>query len=154
MVPFTEEELFACVGGTHILCATVPLSLLEINTLMDTKFIHGASYDLYDDPVLTERGSVGWHLVRLSPVLSSHGRDLPNQFAVLGKDEEIPSLHTFVSAVVGHYLLTGAMVFANRNVRCRNGHYAGYFKGDSISIGGVNDGIKSADLGLAAELKV
>lgn len=163
-VPFSEEVLVSC-KDTHVLVAVFPLSILNIRNK-----VQGESQRLFYDQswynkesFATEKGEMGWHLVRKTPVESSMSKIWEEQQRLLGEDEETPKVRIIVYAMVGHFLATGERLFENVYVRCSDvdsyghrvvlgnfgGHglYVSYFWGDSRSPGiGVASARKSRTL--------
>jgi hypothetical protein len=122
-VPFTEETLNAC-KHTHVLVAVFPLSILDIRSRVDRDLFScnclGNSHPdsthenfWYNKQAFAEdRGQIGWHLVRKTPVPGSDMKTWNEQQKFLGKDEEMPSARVMVYTMVGRYLSTRQRLFA------------------------------------------
>ena len=116
-VPFAESVLEAC-KDTHVLVAVFPISLLDIRGACKD---HGLFYnqDWYNKQSFAkEKGEVGWQLIRKTPVSDSMSKTWDEQNKLLGKDDEVPSVHAVVYTMVGHYKATGERLFEKVWVRC------------------------------------
>lgn len=115
-VPFSEETLRAC-KKTHILVAVPALSIIEIRTQTKQKLFY--SQDWYDKQQFAhQKGTIGWRLIRKTPVENSTSKNWEEQLALLGKEEEAPSAQVMVYTIIGHFLVTGERLFENVYVRC------------------------------------
>lgn len=135
-VPFSEKTLAEC-KCTHVLVAVFPLSILDIRrnrTAVDRELFvcrrFGTNHQdsTHEDTWLNkqafakDRGEVGWHLVRKTPVPDSTGKTWDEQQKLLSKDEETPNVRLVIYTMVGQYLSSGdyrERLFENLpHVRC------------------------------------
>lgn len=116
-IPFSEgvlEEL----KKTHVLTAVFPLSILEIRGKAGQKLFSSYNNTWYEnEPFAKERGEVNWQLVRKTPVDNSTSNNFQKQYALLGKDDEVPTTRVMVYTIIGHYLVTGKHLFKDVYVR-------------------------------------
>lgn len=159
-VPFSEETLVA-VKDTHVLVAVFPLSILDVRGIAkksaQTLFYN---QDWYDKQAFAkDKGEVGWHLVRKTPVANSTSNTWNEQQALLWKDEETPTARIVVYTMIGHFLATGERLFENIYVRCvdlgSDGRrvLVGRFHADGLDVSGYWDGHRVARIGVASARK-
>lgn len=118
-VPFSEETLKAC-KGTHVLVAVFPLSILDIRTQVKgdpIRLLYDQSW-YNKEAFAKDRGEIGWHLIRKTPVDNSTNKTWNDQQALLGKDDETPKAQVMVYAIIGHYKATNERLFEKVWVRC------------------------------------
>jgi hypothetical protein len=116
-IPFGEWVLEAC-KKTHVLVAVFPMSILALRgTLRDHHPLDGQ--DWYDaQRFATEKGGIGWMLIRKTPLDGSMSKTLQEQILLLSKDEVVPSARIVAYAAIGHLKATGERLFENASVRC------------------------------------
>lgn len=110
-VPFSRETLEDC-KDTHVLVAIFPLSILDINGMIEQRIfvIRECPWYIKED-FAKDRGETGWCLVRKTPVPGSTSKEWDEQLALLGENEEIPSAQIMVYTIVGHYFAEGERLF-------------------------------------------
>lgn len=118
-VPFTEGVLEEC-KSTHVLVAVFPISILDIRGKVERKLFRSRPTDEWysRQTFAKDRGEVGWHLVRKTPVANSTLRMWGAQQTLLGKNDETPKSRIVVYTIIGHFLATGERLFENIYVRC------------------------------------
>ncbi|MBI5077527.1 hypothetical protein HZB94_04065 [Candidatus Falkowbacteria bacterium] len=99
-----------------------PLSILEIrgkvfSDLSEQILFYSEKW--YDnESFANNRGKVGWHLVRKTPVENSTDKTWDEQQALLAKNEEMPTALVMVYTIISHFLATGERLFENVYVCC------------------------------------
>ena len=114
-VPFTEETL-RLSDEEHVLVATFPLSILEIEAIhriSNDPIIRGIENPL---PFMHEPGEVGWHLFEKRSGASENVR---TEFAriPLSKPRRPPSVQVMTYAMASYYYLSGGMMHFQRLLR-------------------------------------
>jgi hypothetical protein len=115
-IPFSEG-LLEQSKETHILVAVFLLSILEIRDRVDRKLFYnheGAWYN--EQPFAREHGEVCWQLVRKTPA-DKISKNWQEQQALFGKDDEVPTAHVLVYAIIGHFLTTGERLVEGKYAR-------------------------------------
>lgn len=167
-IPFDQATLEQC-KNSHALVAVFPLSIVNILA----KIPRDPEMFSHDNPCLgkvfaSDKGEIGWHLVRKYPVGRSFDKTWSEQQDLLSEDEEVPTARVLIYTIVEHYLATGRpagdrgkQLFKCGFVRTRPLR----FNGNIISVGdfdydygGLNliedDDVDAAPrLGLASERK-
>ena len=158
-IPFTEAVLQSC-KDTHVLVAVFPLSILEIRGQVESKLFYSHDGAWYNSQAFAkDKGEVGWHLVRKTPVANSTSKSWSEQQALLGKNEETPTARVMTYTIIGHYLATGERLFRNLYVRCSdvvsNGNrvYVGHFDEGGFYVNDYWDDDRDSNLGLASSRK-
>ena len=122
-VPWSKEVLHVS-KDTHVLVAVFPLSLIDIReqSLKSTasRSLFGQSLWYEKQAFASNKGRVGWQLVRKRCVENSTSKSWKDQQALLPKDEETPKVQVMVYTAVGHYLSTGENLFETVGVRCND----------------------------------
>lgn len=157
-VPFAESVLEAC-KDTHVLVAVFPMSILDIRgACKDQRLFY--DQDWYNKQAFAkERGEVGWHLVRKTPVDDSTSKTWDEQQKLLGKDEETPSARVMIYTMIGHFRATGERLFENSYVRCSDRDSdgdrvdVGLFDGGGLHVDDDWDDDRSSFLGVASARK-
>ena len=118
-VPFSEETLEAC-KATHVLVAVFPMSILDIRAKVKGELWQAFyNQDRYNKEAFAkDRGEIGWHLIRKTPVDNSTNKTWNDQQALLGKDNETPKAQVMVYTIIGHYKATNERLFEKVWVRC------------------------------------
>lgn len=112
-VPFLEATLEEC-KNTHILVATLPLSILDIRIRVDRKLFSTRKNAWYnDDRFAKDSGKAGWHLICKDWVKNSDHKCWDEQQTLLKEDEEVPSARVIVYTIIGYYLVTGEQILKN-----------------------------------------
>jgi len=109
-VPFTKETLEQC-KDTHILVAVFPLSILDIREKNKTIFKNQSWYN--NEAFAADKGKIGWHLVKKTPVPGSISKTWDQQQSLLGQDDEIPTAQVLAYTIIGHFLATGKQLSKN-----------------------------------------
>ena len=65
-----------------------------------------------------DRGEIGWHLIRKTPVPESLNKTWTDQQALFGKDDETLKAVVMVYTIIGHYKATNERLFEKVWVRC------------------------------------
>ncbi len=139
-VPFTEEVLASC-KDTHVLVAVFPMSILDIRGKVERKLFWSHSW--YNKQAFAkDRGEIGWHLVRKTPVPDSTSKTWDEQQALLDKNEETPSAQVMVYTIIGHYLATGERLFEKLPVVRTSSVGSG---GNRVNVGDFGQGGLSVD---------
>lgn len=153
-IPFSEETLKEC-KNTHVLVAVFPISILAIRGIAPRKVFYGQ--DWYDrEQFATQASTVGWKLVRKTPVEDSTSKTWEDQQRLLHKNEETPSAQVVIYTMVGHFLATGERLFGNIYVRCSDLDSLGYrvgvggFEEDGLVVGNYWDGDRDGYIGLSS----
>lgn len=122
-IPWTEGVLRAS-KDTHVLVAVFPLSLIDIRERSlkseSRRSLFGQSLWYEKQAFATNKGKVGWQLVRKGQVKDSTSKSWKEQQAALSMDEETPRVQVLAYAVVGYYLNTGEDLFEISNLRCND----------------------------------
>lgn len=159
-VPFSEETLEAC-KATHVLVAVFPMSILDIRAKVKGE-LWQAFYDqswYNKEAFAKDRGEIGWHLIRKTPVDNSTNKTWNDQQALLGKDDETPKAQVMVYTIIGHYKATNERLFEKVWVRCSDlvsdgvRVFVGYFDARGLDVDGSWDGDRHDSLGLASARK-
>lgn len=158
-IPFTEAVLQSC-KDTHVLVAVFPLSILEIRGRVKRELFNSHDDAWYNSQAFAkDKGVVGWHLVRKTPVANSTSKSWSEQQALLTKDEATPTARVMTYMIIGHYLATGERLFRNLYVRCSEVDsdgdrvYVGRFDGGGLSVSRYWGGHRGSDLGLVSSRK-
>lgn len=154
-VPFSEGELTSC-NDTHVLVAVFPMSILDIRAHVGGKKLFYVQ-DWYDKQAFaTEKGEIGWYLVRKTPVDNSTSKTWNEQQALL-VDEETPKAQGGgVYTIIGHFLATGERLFEKVYVRCSDLDsdgdrvYVGYFDGNGLDLYIWYDDYRYDNIGVSA----
>lgn len=116
--PFTEATLEEC-KSTHVLVAVFPMSILDIRGKVECKIFYSHENAWYNKQAFAkDRGEVGWHLIRKTPVENSTSKTWDEQQALIGKNEETPKARVVVYTIVGHFLATDERLFEGIYIRC------------------------------------
>lgn len=129
-IPFSEEVLEQA-KDTHVLVAVFPLSIIKIRVKARELFCLKEIAWWDDESFAKERGEVGWHLVRKTPIDKSTSRNWQEQQATLPKNDEVPTARVMVYTIIGHCLATGERLFKSGCVRTSSVDSGGY----SIHVG-------------------
>jgi hypothetical protein len=111
---------------------------------------------VFNDP---DAISVGWHLVRKTPVSNSTSKTWLEQQAILSKDEETPTARVMIYTMIGHYLATGERLFESIYVRCSDVDSGGLrvcvggFGADGLRVSHDWDGYRYGVLGVSSARK-
>lgn len=159
-VPFSEETLEAC-KATHVLVAVFPMSILDIRAKVKGELWQAFfNQDWYNKEAFAkDRGEIGWHLIRKTPVENSTNKTWSDQQALLGKDDETPKARVCVYTIIGHYKATNERLFEKIWVRCSDlGSVGdrvsvGVFDGKGLFVGNDWGGSRDGHLGLASARK-
>jgi len=132
--------LMAC-EGTHILTAVVvPMSILDVRRVDSSLFYASTGGWHENEKFAKNKGTIGWHLVRKTPVEGSTDRTWNEQQKLLGQDDETPSARAMILTIIGYYRATGERLFPNVYVRCScvgsdGDHvYVGAFGSDGVDV--------------------
>jgi hypothetical protein len=159
-VPFSEETLEAC-KATHVLVAVFPMSILDIRAKVKGE-LWQAFYDqswYNKEAFAKDRGEIGWHLIRKTPVENSTNKTWNDQQVLLGKDDETPKAQVMVYTIIGHYKATNERLFEKVWVRCSDltsdgaRVHVGHFGAKGLYVSYYWDGDRDDDLGLASARK-
>ncbi len=158
-IPFTEETLNAS-KDTHILAAVFPLSILDIRGKVKNSLFYSHDDAWYNkERFANDRGETSWQLICKTPVPDSTSKNWDAQQALLGKEEETPTVRIMTYAIVGHYLSTGERLFENIYVRCSDVDSDGYrvrvgrFDSKGLLVGSLWDDDRGSGIGLASARK-
>lgn len=158
-VPFTEEVL-EILKGTHILVAVFPMSILDVRGKVERKLFYSHEDAWYNKEFFAkDRGEVGWHLVRKTPIEDSTSKTWDKQQALLGKDDETPTARVMVYTIIGHYLGSDERLFENIYVRCScvdsdgSRVRVGYFGSDGLYVNCCWVGLCHSRIGLSSARK-
>jgi hypothetical protein len=158
-IPFSTEMLTRC-KDTHVLIAVFPLTLLEIRAKVSknkAKVFYGQ--DWYDKLPFAKTSTLGWQLVRKTPVENSTSKPWDEQQALLCKDEATPTVHVVVYTMVGHFLNTGERLFENIWVRTSDVDSGGdrvgvgFFDAGGLEVNCYWDDNRYDNLGLASSAR-
>lgn len=143
-IPFSIEVIMGC-KDTHILAAVFPLSILDIREKAPQDFYNQDWYD--EEAFAADKGEIGWHLVRKTPVPDSTSKTWEQQQSLLGHDDETPTAQVLSYTIIGHFLATsrpagqaGERLFENAYVRTSSvgsdgDHvYLGYFDSRGLHV--------------------
>ena len=158
-VPFAESVLEAC-RDTHILVAVFPMSILDIRGACKDQGLF-YNQDWYNKEAFAkDKGEIGWHLIRKTPVPESLNKTWDDQQqALLGKDDETPKAVVMVYIIIGHYKATNERLFEKVWVRCSSldsdGHHisVGCFGAKGLVVYDYWNDCRSVGLGLASARK-
>ncbi len=159
-VPYGEAVLQS-VKGTHTLVAVFPMSVLDIRGKVagnSQPLFYNQDWYNKEKFANKERGRVGWHLVRKTPVPDSINKTWSEQQALLTETEETPTTQVMVYTITGHFLATGERLFKDVYVRCSDldsyGYrvLAGVFDAGGLGLG-YWVGFRDVSIGLSASLK-
>ena len=159
-VPFSEEVLTSC-KDTHVLVAVFPLSILDIRTQVKgepTRLFYDQSW-YNKEAFAKDRGEIGWHLIKKTPVENSTSKSWDEQQALLGKHDETPKAQVMVYAIIGHFRSTGERLFEKVWVRCSDlgsdgGRVdVGIFGADGLRVSDDWDDGRDSHLGLSVSRK-
>lgn len=157
-VPFSEETLEACKAA-HVLVAVLPMSVLDIRSACKDQSLF-YNQDWYNKQAFAkDRGEIGWHLIRKTPVENSTNNTWSDQQALLGKDDETPKAQVMVYTIIGHYKATGERLFEKVWVRCSDLDSdcrrvdVGYFDAEGLDVSGYWVDRRFGLLGLASARK-
>ena len=159
-VPFSEETLEAC-KATHVLVAVFPMSILDIRAKVKGE-LWQAFYDqswYNKEAFAKDRGEIGWHLIRKTPVENSTNKTWNDQQALLGKDDETPKAQVMVYTIIGHYKATNERLFEKVWVRCSDLDsvgarvIVGSFGAEGLRVDRHWDDRRGGNLGLASARK-
>lgn len=164
-IPFSEPVLKAC-QKTHILVAVFSLSILDVRgkAAASVKLPDGQrmfyDQDWYNKQAFAkERGEIGWHLVRKTPVANSTSKNWQDQQALLDKTEETPRARVMVYTIIGHFLAIGERLFEKVYVRCMDVGsdgdrvYVGIFDAGGLIVNNYWDEGPDDRIGLASARK-
>ena len=116
-IPFDEATLMTC-KETHVLIAIPALSILDIRSRTDCALFYFQSGAWYEsEKFATDKGTIGWHLVRKTDVPNSRSKMWNDQQHLLGPDEEIPTAHVVVYTIMAYWKNQGARLFETYYVR-------------------------------------
>ena len=156
-IPFSEEVLQK-VKNTHVLVAVFPLSILEIRGKVDSKLFYDQSW-YNKESFAKERGEASWQLVRKTPVYNSTSKKWREQLALIGEEDEVPTVQVMVYTIIGHYMATGERLFKHIYVRTSSVTSDGY----RVVVGGFDsrglyvyyywDGYRLDDVGVSSARK-
>lgn len=158
VVPFDEAKLEACRGGTHVLVATVPLSIIEIRRRVDARLfctIRDAWYERFE--FANMRCLAEWHLLQKTYAEGSMGRTWNFQKSLLTEGEKVPHACVVTYASMAYFLKTGERLFPDGYVRCpdktfgNNQVYVGDFDADGFGISDGPPDVQDPAIGIAAE---
>ena len=157
-VPFSEETLEAC-KATHVLVAFFPMSTLDIRAAhKDQNLFY--NQDWYNKQAFAkDKGEIGWHLIRKTPVPESLNKTWDDQQKLIGKDDETPKAVVMVYTIIGHYKAMGERLFEKVWVRCSDlgsdGHrvLVGSFDAEGLGASSLWDYNRHGHLGLASARK-
>ncbi len=159
VIPFSKQELREA-KDTHILVATLPLSILDIRGKVDQSLFYHTSNPWYgNEKFAKDKGQAGWHLVRKTIVPNSTNKTYPEQQALLAENEETSSACVMVYAIIGHYLATGERLLGNIRARCSELDSPGIrvdvgnFVSFGLLVGRYWDDGRSVALGMASSWK-
>ncbi|MCX6720658.1 MAG: hypothetical protein NTW11_02535 [Candidatus Staskawiczbacteria bacterium] len=163
-IPATEAELER-FRNTHVLRAVFPLSTIEIRNrtakvkMPDDQRLF-AKQDWYDkEPFATEQGETSWQLVCKTKVANSTSLNWTQQQALIGKDDEVPTLQVMVYTIISHFLVTGERLFEKLYVRTSSVYsdgsrvHLGRFGSEGLDVSRSWDGHCTDDLGVASARK-
>lgn len=157
VIPFTAATLSEC-KNTHILAAVFPMSIIDIRSVASGKVFY--AQDWYDrQSFATDRGEVGWHLVRKAPIAHSTSKTWSEQQALLGVTEETPRARIVVYTMVGHFLVSGERLFEKVYVRCSdldsrgNRVVVGLFNAGGLNVVNCSDDLRNDRIGLSSVRK-
>jgi len=159
-IPFSEEILAAC-RDTHVFVAVFPITIVDIEVRVGDKLFYAYEDPWFDMQIFArERGRVGWHLVRKTPVENSTLKEWTAQQALLSNNEMTPTARLMVYTIIGHFLITGERLFQNIYVRCSDkqdstGYRArvGHFTSEGLHVRPCWDDSQKDYIGLASILK-
>ncbi|MDR3571592.1 MAG: hypothetical protein P4L81_05380 [Candidatus Pacebacteria bacterium] len=157
-IPFAESVLETC-KDTHVLVAVFPMSILGIRgACKDQRLFY--DQDWYNKQAFAkERGEVGWHLVRKTPVEDSTSKTWDEQQQLLGKDDETPNARVVIYTMIGHFKATDERLFEKIWMRCSDldsdgGRvYVGFFGAGGLYVSYDWDSYCNSYLGVASARK-
>ncbi len=160
-IPFSEETLSA-LKTTHVLVAVFPMSILDIRirteVMKDESWKALCNQSWYDgEDFAKDRGEIGWHLIRKTPVEKSTNKALYEQQPLLGKDDERPKAQVMVYTIIGHHRAANERLFEEVWVRCSDldsdssGVSVGGFDAKGLFVGSYWRSDRIDRLGLASE---
>lgn len=116
----TETELKQC-KNTHILVAVFRVWPLAVTAgfLHNHMFYTASSHRLFHEGNFSiNLEEEGWYLIRKTGTPKSANKEFIEQIQILGLQGEIPKMHTFAYAMVGHFVKTDERLFIHQSVRC------------------------------------
>jgi hypothetical protein len=160
-VPFSEAVLRECVS-THVLVATLPLSISDIRSKVDRELFCSHEGAWYNNEAFAsvKPNRAHWLLIRKTEVPGSLSKTWQDQQALLGKDEEVPTSQEVVYMTILYYLVTGERLFQNLYVRTRDVSSSGYrvdvgyFDESGLDVNGCWGDSTDGHLGCSAARKV
>ncbi|MES2006732.1 MAG: hypothetical protein V4436_01335 [Patescibacteria group bacterium] len=158
-VPFSEWTLKAC-KATHVLVAVFPMSILDIRSACEGQSLFYEQEDWYSKHAFAkDRGKIGWHLIRKTPVENSASKTWSDQQALQGSDDKTPEAQTMVYTMIGHYKTTGKRLFEKIWVRCLDLELhsrrveIGFFGAKGLYLINSGDDHRARNIGLASARK-
>jgi hypothetical protein len=162
-IPFSEEILYSC-KNTHLLVAVFPLSLSDLwDSFKFQEGIFARQHPWFTEKNFgTDRGVVGWRLIRKTPVEGSIQKEWDDQQKLLSKDEVVPSTRIVVYAMIAHFKMTGERLFQHLQVRCADKEtrravtyttIVGYFDSFGIRVAVESISYSHLKIGLASAVK-
>jgi hypothetical protein len=158
-IPFSQEILKAH-WKTHILIAVFPISILGIRGKDERKLFYSHQDAWYNNQKFAQNaGTLGWKLVRKTPVEDSFSKNWAEQQKLLAKTEETPTAQVMVYTIIGHFLATGKRLFENVNVRTSDVDsggdrvYVGNFDANGLRVGSIWVDHRHDLLGLASSAR-
>jgi len=158
-VPFSQEILKA-LRKTHILIAVFPISILDIRGKDEHKLFYSHQDAWYNNQKFAQNaGTLGWKLVRKTPVEDSFSKTWDEQQKLLTKTEETPTAQVMVYTIIGYFLATGKRLFENVYVRTSDvdsdGHRVGvgHFVANGLGVNRYWDAYRYGNLGLASSAR-
>jgi hypothetical protein len=158
-IPFSQEILKAH-RKTHILVAVFPISILDIRGKDERKLFYSHQDAWYNTQKFAkDAGTLGWKLVRKTPVEDSFSKNWAEQQKLLAKTEETPTAQVMVYTIIGHFLATGKRLFENVYVRTSDVDSdgsrvcVGDFDANGLEVNDDWDDYRVDDLGLASSAR-
>ncbi len=155
------EEILESHKNTHVLVAVFPMSILDIRGKVEHNLFYShEDHSWYNKQAFAkDKGKIGWHLVRKTPVPDSTSKNWSEQQALLGKDDETPSVQVMIYTIIGHYKNTGKRLFKNVYVRTScvfsgGGRvFVGRFVSAGLDVGYYWHDVRFSNLGLSSARK-
>jgi hypothetical protein len=116
-IPFDEETLWIC-RKTHVPVADIGLSIIDVRECVKRGAFYSnedAWFNTYEFAKRTE--GVAWRLIRKTPVPNSVEKNLGDQKALIGEQDDVPTARQVVYAIILTFVTTGERLFERIHVR-------------------------------------
>lgn len=115
-IPFSEAVLKE-LKDTHILVAVFPHSINEMRRHACNGGLFSDIFGREKEFFAKDRGEISWQLVRKTPVDNSTMKNWPEQQALLGTEDTVPTAQVMVYAIISYFIATGERLFEQTYIR-------------------------------------